>query len=177
MSILELLGWKGHQQEGAAGSADKDAVRRIVDALDRLEPARARFVAAFAYLLSRVANADSEISPEETREMERLVHQRGGLPEEQAIIAVQIAKTQNSLFGGTENFRVGQEFAQMSSREQRLALLDCLFAVSAAEAGISVVEDNEIRRISQELDLDHKDFITVRTRYRDALNVLRHPED
>ncbi len=171
MSILKFFGLSS-DAEPRAEATDTESVRKIARALDRLDAPRARFVACFAYLLGRVANADNVISEEETREMERLVVTRGGLSEEQAVIAVQIAKTQNSLFGSTENFVVAREFNEISSREQKLALLDCLFAVSAAEDGISLAEDNEIRRISQEFNLEHKDFIAVRSRYRGDLNVL-----
>ena len=79
--------------------------------------------------------------------------QLGHLPEDQAILVVQIAKSQNQLFGGTENFLVTREFRDMASREQRLELLDCLFAVSAADDSISTVEENQIRQISSELGL------------------------
>ncbi|MDQ7008321.1 MAG: TerB family tellurite resistance protein [Acidobacteriota bacterium] len=171
MSLLSFLGFDRTAMEG--DPARVTAVRRIVDALDKLEPRRARFIACFAWLLGRVAHADNEIGEDETREMERLVHERGGLPLEQAVIVVQMAKSQNILFGGRENFSVTREFERMATREQKLALLDCLFAVSAAEGGISVVEDNEIRNISRELNLEHRDFIAIRSRYRDHLNVLR----
>jgi uncharacterized tellurite resistance protein B-like protein len=52
-------------------------------------------------------------------------------------------------------------------------LLDCLFEVAAAGSLISVTEDNEVRRITQELGLAHEDFIAARSRYRDRLAVLR----
>jgi uncharacterized tellurite resistance protein B-like protein len=157
-------------------SGDTETVRKIVDALDRLEPERARYLAAFAYILSRVARADLQVSPEETRAMERIVAEQGGLPDEQAIIVVQIAKYQNLLFGATENFLVTREFNGISTREQKMALLDCLFGVAAAETLISSAEDNEIRKIARELNLEHHDFIAVRSRYRDRLAVLKAGE-
>ena len=40
-------------------------LRDTLDALDHMEPNRARFLAAFAYLLGRVAHADQHVSPEE----------------------------------------------------------------------------------------------------------------
>ena len=58
---------------GAPQAGQTDTVRKIVDALDRLEPQHARYLAAFGYILSRVARADLKVSPEETREMERIV--------------------------------------------------------------------------------------------------------
>jgi hypothetical protein len=45
---------------------DTETVRRIVRELDQLDPSRARFLAAFAYVLSRVAGADLKVSETET---------------------------------------------------------------------------------------------------------------
>jgi len=108
--------------------------------------------------------------------MRRIVAERGQLPEEQAIIVVQMAKTQNLLFGGTENFLVTREFKKIASRDQKIALLHCLFAVSAADQSVSSAEDGVIRQIADELRLEHSDFIAVRRDYRDYLAVLKKPE-
>lgn len=175
MSILNFLGLDKRREPEESGAPATETVRKIVAALDRLEPDRARYIAAFAYLLSRVAHAERNISPEETRAMEGIVMERGGLPEEQAVLVVQMAKTQSLLFGGTENFLVTREFNKMANHKQKLALLDCLFAVSCSDESISTVEDNEIRRISQELQLSHQDFIHARLAYRKHLAVLRKP--
>ena len=169
MSIRSFLGIPDQH----AASADTETVRKVIEALDQMDPARARFIAAFGYILSRVANADLTISPEEVHAMERIIMERGGLPEEQALIVIQTAKTRAQLFGGTENFLVTREFSRIATREEKLALLDCLFAVAAAEGGISATEDNEIRQIVNELGLGHPDFIAVRSRWKDQLNVLK----
>ena len=42
---------------------DTETVRKIVTALESMDPDRARFVAAFAFILCRVARADLHISP------------------------------------------------------------------------------------------------------------------
>ena len=160
-------------QEAGTGLAETETVRKIVHALDELDEERAKYVASFAYILGRVAHADLDISEDETRAMERIVVERGGLPEEQAVVAVQIAKTQNKLFGGTEDFLVTREFNSLASREQKLALLDCLYAVSAADQGISTVEDNEIGKIASELKLSRNDVVGIRSAYSDSLNVLK----
>ena len=102
MSIRSFLGFT----DQPTTTGDTETVRKVVEALDHLEPERARFIAAFGYILGRVANADMKISPEETHAMERIIVERGGLPEEQALIVVQTAKTRTQLFGGTENFLV-----------------------------------------------------------------------
>lgn len=173
MSILKRI--RLATKETAAAGAETESVRRIVEALEQLDPQEARYLAAFAYVLGRVARADLKVSPEETRQMERIVIERGGLPEPEAILAVQIAKAQNRLFGATENFVVTREFNQIASREQKLALLDCLYEVAAAEEAVSVVEDNEIRQIASELRLSHDDYIAVRLKHRDRLSILKKP--
>ena len=173
MSLLKkLFGVESGDGETKAGS-DTDTMRRITSALEEMEPDRARFIAAFAATLSRVANADLDISEAETRAMEKIIMERGHLPEELAILVVQIAKSQSRLFGGTEDYVVTREFARLSTRDQRLALLDCLFAVSAADDEVSTAEDNAIRIIAEEFKLDHSEFIAARSAYRDYLAVLK----
>jgi uncharacterized tellurite resistance protein B-like protein len=173
---MSLLRWLGLEDiKGGDRREDIDAVRRISEALERVEPARARHIAAFAYLLGRVAYADREVTPEEGRLMEQIVRERSDLPEEQAALVVQIARSQNLLFGGTEDFLVSRQFAEMASHEEKIALLDCLFAVSAADGSISVVEDNEISRIASELKLEHADIVRARVRHREFLAVLKQP--
>ena len=176
--LKQLFGLDEAVAPAAAPSAAETAtVRKIVEALDRMEPERARYVASFAYILGRVAHADLDISVEETRAMERVMVERGGLPEDQAILVVQIAKSQNLLFGSTENYLVTREFGRLADRDGKLALLGCLFAVSAADKSVSTVEDNEIRKITEELKLDHHDFIAVRSEFRDYLSVLKKKPD
>ena len=170
----KLLGFDDAVPETSAG--DTDTVRKIVDRLDRLEPRRAQRIAAFAYILSRVANADLEISSEETRAMERAVVDHADLPEDQAVLVVQIAKSQNQLFGGTENFLVTREFAGFASRDEKVALLKALFAVSAVDESIVAEEDTELRKIASELGLDHREFIAVKSEYREHLEVLKGPD-
>jgi uncharacterized tellurite resistance protein B-like protein len=174
MSILRLLMLNANR--AGSLSSETDTVRKITKALDRLDPSRAKFIAAFAYLLGRVAGADLDISEEETRAMERIIMEQGGMPEEQAIIVVQMAKTQTLLFGGTENFLVAREFREMSSHQEKLALLDCLFAVAAAQRSVSTVEDNEISQIADEIRIEHRDFIRIRSRYREHLAVLNNSQ-
>ena len=167
----------GRYRDGSStlGRDETETVRKIVRQLDNMEPVRARFIAAFAYILSRVARADMNISDVETEEMERQVVSLSGLPEEQAVLVVQIAKTQATLFGGTENFLVTQEFKDMANVEQRLALLECLFAVASADKVISTIEERELRLINDELQLTHDQFIAARYKFRQYLAVLKGP--
>ena len=174
MSILDFFGLSGRPE--SADAPEVESIRKIARRLEEMEPDRARHIAAFAYLLGRVAHADLDISRRESAEMERIVREKGHLPTEQAVMTVEIAKRQNRLFGHVENFLVAREFKELATREQKMELLDCLFAVSAADGSISTREDGEIRQIAAELLLERPDFIEVRSRYRDFLDVLRMPE-
>jgi uncharacterized tellurite resistance protein B-like protein len=168
MSILRWLGL-----ETAGGAAPVDSVGEVEKALSGLEPSRARYLACYAYILSRVARADQEVGDAESGLMAQIVAERGGLPIEQAALVVRIATSEGLRHGGTEDFIVTREFAGLADRGQKLALLDCLFAVSAVDRTIDTVEDNEIRRIASELKLEHADFIAARSAHLEHLRVLK----
>jgi len=171
MKVLQrLLGLRGDVDDAARDTA---TVRRIAAELDALPPAEARFLAAFAFVLARVARADLEISGEETEQMLKLVREYSTLSEAQALLVVQMAKTQATALGGTENYLVTRQFKDMSNRAQRVDLLRCLFAVAAADQNISVVENTEITQIGEELGFDSKEIAGVRAAYRDQLSVLK----
>src|SRR5262245_60540105 len=148
MPLKSLRGWLGLKD---SDSTDSSPLRATLDALDHLEPERARHLAAFAYLLGRVAHADQNISKDETEAMEVLVREQGGLTSDQAMVVVQLAKSTNVLFAGTADFQVAREFSALATYEQKLALLRCLFAVSATDESISLAEESEIHRIANEL--------------------------
>ena len=152
-------------------------VLEIAAKLDQLEASEARYIACFSYILNRVAHADLEISPEEVAQMEKIVQEQGGLPGSQSVLVVQMAKTHNRLFGATDNYLVTREFNRIATRGQKLELMGCLLAVSASHEGISTAEDAEMRQITKELQLSHRDFIALRSRFRDHLNVLRRIEE
>ena len=168
---MSILRWLGLQ--GSDGAPEVDGLAEIERALEGMEPARARFIACFAYILGRVARADHQITDDESREMERIVAALGGVPEAQSALVVRIARAHGLRFGGTEDFIVTREFDKVAGRDEKLALLECLFAVSAADRSIRTLEDNEIRRIARELKLEHSDFIAARSAYLSHLEVLR----
>jgi uncharacterized tellurite resistance protein B-like protein len=164
-SILSFLG------VGPAVVDESDTIRRIAAELDQLEPERARYIAAFAFVLSRIASADHEVGSEEVVLMERLVAERSGLPLAQAVLVVQMARRQQLLFGGTDDFLVTRELARLATHEEKLGILDCLFAVAAADHRVRTDEANEIGRIARELRLEQPDISRLRNKYRDVLAV------
>lgn len=173
MSFWSLFKAAELKNNRRSAGAETESVRQIVTALNQMDPDRARFLAAFAYVLGRVASSDQEFSAEETKTMEEIISSRGHLSKEQAGLVVQIARRQSTHFGGIEDFVVTREFNRLATYDAKLDLIDCLFAVSAANHSISAVEDNTISQISRELKVRHKEFIAIRLRYRDHLDVLK----
>lgn len=170
MVLQSLRSWLGLD---TAESQDYAPLRDTLMALDHLPPERARYLAAFAYLLGRVAHADQQVSAEETATMEALVREHGRLPQDQAMIAVQLAKTSNLLFGGTANYLVAREFAALATDEEKQTLMRCLFEVSAVDAGISMAEESELHRIANELRIEPSALTALRLAHRHHLPGMR----
>lgn len=168
MSLLRFLGL-GDERPAAAEDVDTATVRRIASKLERLEPDKARYLAAFAYVLARVAHADLDIDAAETAAMEEIAKRVASLPASEAALVVEIAKAQARLLGGTENYVVTREFRKIASKEQRAELLQCLYAVAAANDTISTVESAEIRAIAEELGFTRAEANALRSAYRDKL--------
>ena len=174
MSFLRYLGLQGDDTSAsAARREDTDTMRRIASELDALPEDRASHLAAFAYILGRIAHADSKFSETETRKMQEIVRDLGHLPEAQAVLVVEIAKSQVRVFGGTDNFLVTRRFKEMTTREQRTELLDCVFAVSAADESISALEEGQAGQIAKELGLTHDEFVNARLTYREHLEAVK----
>ncbi len=150
------------------------SVRRIVAALESLPSKRAHYLAAFAFLLGRAAHADLHVSGDEIREMETILTRLGHLPEEQARIVVEIVRHEHRERGSTQNFQVAREFRRLASRDERRELLECLFAVAAADGEISGVEEQRVRQVAEELGFSPREFIEVRSLYNEHRSVIRH---
>lgn len=178
MSILRWLGLAGGEAtdtgSGGAGSrVDSQAVADIAARLEPLGRERARYVAAFAMTLARAARADLEVVDRESSALVKGLEQTTDLPRDEAELVAEMALHRNQLLGVSEDYLATRAFRDASSREQRLQLLDAAFAICAADDSITLVEEEEVRQIADELGLEHEEYVTVRSRYRDQREVLR----
>jgi uncharacterized tellurite resistance protein B-like protein len=152
---------------------DTETVRRIAGQLDALPIDRARFLAAFAYILMRAAAADLEISDVEARVIEDLVVEHGGLPPAQAVLVAQMAKSQSLLYGGTEDYLVTRQFRELSTEEDRVALLRCCYLVGAADDNITVEESDTLQEIASELDIERHAVNVIRDEFAPKLSAMK----
>jgi tellurite resistance protein len=159
--------------DAAAASGDTATVRRIVGRLEALPPDRARLVASAAYTLARAANADLDISDEETAVIEQALQTNGSLDEATAVLVAEMAKLQARTVGGTEDYVVTREFARLATEQQRIDVLRACFVVAAANGSISAEESAEVNQIANELQLDPETVKRVRSEFHELLSSVQ----
>jgi len=170
MSIISrLLG------RGPAEREEPASVRAIAAKLEGLPPERARFVAAFAYVLARIAHADLHVDDDEIRAMERTIAERASLPDGEAALVAEIALAQAEALGATDNYLVVREFRSLSERTSRLELMRGVCAVAAADDRISTAESSEIHKVGEELGFTRQEVNALRLEWRDQLAELKTP--
>ena len=157
----------------STAAGDTATVRRIVARLERLPPDRARLVASAAYTLARAAQADLEISPEETAVIERELQAHGALDEATAVLVAEMAKLQARTVGGTEDYVVTREFTALASDVQRIDVLRACFVVGAASGTISAEETAVLNQIANELAVDPDVVNDIRSEFHDRLSAVQ----
>jgi uncharacterized tellurite resistance protein B-like protein len=155
------------------GAGDTATVRRIVARLEAMPPEQARFLAAASYTLARAANADMDISDEETAAIERELQTTGSIDEATAVLVTEMAKLQAKTVGATEDFVVTREFKALSDDGQRIAVLRACFAVMAANGTISAEETAVINEIAEELDVSDAALNEIRADYHEQFSAVQ----
>ncbi len=148
------------------------SVQLIAERLASFEPERAHFLAAFAYILARVAHADMRIEPAEIEEMERSIRGLAELPEREAAVVVELAISQADDLGGTDDYLVTREFRKLADRATRARLMRALLAVAAADDSIGSAESREILSVGEELGFTRLEINGLRLEWRDKLAEL-----
>ncbi len=151
---------------------DAESVRRIAARLGAMPADRARFVAAFAYLLARAARVDVAITAVETAEIARLVAEEGALDPETAALVAELAGTRVEHFGATDDYLVTREFKAISTSEEREHLLRCCLLVAAADDDIDALESWLVNRMAEELDIPRPDLNRIRSDFTDKIAGL-----
>jgi uncharacterized tellurite resistance protein B-like protein len=167
MSLLKRV--LGIDSGGDDDESDSPTIARIAEALDGMPKERAHYIAAFAYVLARTAHADLRIEDSEVEAMNRATASLGDLSDDEAKLAVEIALSQTREEGGTANYLVTRKFRDMSTREQRFGLVECLYAISAADGSISTTESAEVLKIAEELGLTRQETNGLKSGWKEHL--------
>jgi len=167
--ILEMLGLAG----GEPRTPQHEFLARVRRELGRLGPDRVEYLAAFAGQLARVALADSTLSKDEEASISRLLRERAHLDKADVHLVLDLIRHESETLRGLQNHLLNRAVNECATAEQKLDLVDCLYAVAAADGSIANLEDREIRRVATALLVPHKDLMAVRSRYKDRLEVMR----
>jgi uncharacterized tellurite resistance protein B-like protein len=159
----------GIGEDGKETDSESESVRRIAAELHDMPEDRAHYLAAFAYVLARAANADFRVDDTEVEAMMRATSSLTGVGEAEARTVVEIALSQNQELGASENYIVTREFRRISTREQRIALVECLYAISAADGTISTDESAVVLDIAQELGLARSEANALKLGWKEHL--------
>jgi uncharacterized tellurite resistance protein B-like protein len=154
-------------------AGDTATVRRIVAKLESMPPEQARLIASAAYTLARAANADLDISDEETAAIERELQSSEAIDEATAVLVTEMAKLQAKTVGGTEDYVVTREFKKLADEAQRIAIVRACFAVMAANGTISAEETGTINEIADELDIDQDVLRSIRAEYHEQFSSVQ----
>ncbi len=154
-------------------AGDTATVRRIVAKLESMPPEQARLIASAAYTLARAANADLDISDEETAAIERELQSSEAIDEATAVLVTEMAKLQAKTVGGTEDYVVTREFKKLADDAQRIAIVRACFAVMAANGTISAEETGTINEIADELDIDADVLRSIRAEYHEKFSSVQ----
>ena len=141
--------------------------------LDRLPAERAEFVAAFAGLLARVAHANREVSDAERKAMRRVITRNVGLSAAESEAVADTVVHHAIELGGIDYASLTNTLNELGSGADKEHLIDCLYAVATADDTVSVVEDEEVRQVARALLLTHSQFIEIRRRYKEQLEVIQ----
>lgn len=126
-------------------------VAEVAGQLEGQPPELARYLAAFAGVLARVAHADLHIDDAEMAVMRRRVARCAELGDEEAALVVDLAARQSRSLSLDEKRAVTQVFRNLASADQRTESLFCLYAVAGADGRVSEEESAEIEAVADEL--------------------------
>jgi len=113
-------------------------------------------------LMGIVAQADGELDARELEEIRRQIRFRGNFEAEALEVLVSIIEEES--VRGLDRARLIAEYSRNLGFEERVGLLDLLFAVAAANGSLTHAELEELRGISGALGLSHRQYIDSKLR-------------
>ena len=152
-------GWRNSPVAAALGEALSLRVGHRA-AGEFLSPARRHFVTLYGALLYRVIRADNVVRPEEIDRLRVLLSEGFGFAGGE--IEPVVSMIESEVAAGADRQHLCAEFNRITEMEDRLALVEALFAVALADGEMSPEEENEIRLISNFLWVETQEYVRLR---------------
>jgi uncharacterized tellurite resistance protein B-like protein len=130
-------------------------------------------ITGYAGLIGKVSYADMEISAEEISRMRQIFESVLKLSSENTDLLISILVTHRVRLFSVEDHFYSRLVNELLSEAEKMALLEALFEVAAADGSISQEEDAVLYDASRSMHLTHRDFISVKRHYAKFLDVLK----
>jgi uncharacterized tellurite resistance protein B-like protein len=170
VSLFRFLGLAAQEDPR---EREPESLRELGARLSALAPEDARFVAAFAYLLARVAGADLRTENGEREIIALRLESAAGLDGERARMLAEAAIAAAASHSASDDHLVARSYREIATDAERQLLVRCLYAVAAADSTITTPEDNEIFEIATEIGMGRSDVIALRAEFKEHLAVLK----
>lgn len=170
LSLLRFLGLSGST---AGRDVEPASLVAISARLEALPDEESRFIAAFAYLLARIAGADLRTDQAEREAITARLEALAKIAHDQATLLAETAIQAAKSHSASDDHLVARAFRDMTEDPERIRLLRCLYAVAAADQHISTREDNEIFEIANAIGVRRLDIIALRSEFREQLGTLK----
>lgn len=113
-------------------------------------------------LMARVAGIDRKVTPQECDKIAQLLEASWHMSHSAATLVAEVAVSE--FCADLDFYRLTREFATSTTPEERVHFIDALFAVAHADGQVSTAENDEIRQITQALNLTHEQFISAKVK-------------
>jgi uncharacterized tellurite resistance protein B-like protein len=171
MDFRKLLGLGGKERGRSPELGDLfTGISEI--AADR-PPEEIKRATGLAGLLGKVAYADMEIDADEVSRVREILERETGLPRSSVEAITALLEGHRVELLSVQDHHYARMIAEVADHGEKLEVLRAMFAVAAADGSVRQREDAEIRAVSRGLKLSHRDYISVRSEFRDRLAVLR----
>jgi uncharacterized tellurite resistance protein B-like protein len=111
-------------------------------------------------MMAQVARVNPDVGDAEQAAMAQALQTHWRLGPAEAAFVVEVALSESATL--LDPYRLAWQFSEACTPQERLAFLDVLFAVAAADGEASYDEIEEIRTIAGSLKLSHQDFIRAK---------------
>ena len=113
-------------------------------------------------LMGIVAQADGNFDQRESEEIRRQLQFRGQFDPDALDVLLTVVEEES--VRGLDRARLVSEYTAKADFEERVKLLDLLFAVAAADGSLTYAELEELRGISAAMSLSHGQYISAKLR-------------
>ena len=149
----------------------------LTDRFSGLAVEEVKRITAYAGVIGKVSYADMEISDVEVERMQEIFERILKLSHSNASLLISILKAHRIQLFSVEDHFYSRLVNELMDLDEKRALLEAAFEVAAADGSVSKEEDAVLYDVSRSVHLSHHDFIAVKRRYAEYLDVLKGGKD